>query len=85
MRNMKGRTGKSFCSGFMKCLDHCPTAESFEQVWEKLVTHHQVKDQQWAIDLYNDRVKWAECFNHGYFYAGIILLVIHFFYSVNPK
>lgn len=71
MRNVKVNSGSNgFCSGFMKCLDHCRTPEVFEETWEKLVSHHKVQKQQWAINLYKDKEKWAECFMQGYFFAG---------------
>ncbi|XP_056695564.1 protein FAR1-RELATED SEQUENCE 5-like [Spinacia oleracea] len=71
MRNIKAHSSKTFCSGFMKCVDRCRTPTEFEQAWKELITTYGYEKEVWAQELYNDKGKWAECFMHGHFFVGM--------------
>jgi len=43
------------------------TPNDCEKGWEELVTYYGVKDKKWAIELFNDKEKWAEAYLRGFF------------------
>ena len=71
MRNAKGHGGDKFGVGLIKCVNKYRTPNDFEKGWEGLVSYHGVRDKKWAIELYNDKEKWAEAYLRGYFFAGM--------------
>ncbi|XP_056685816.1 protein FAR1-RELATED SEQUENCE 9-like [Spinacia oleracea] len=68
------KSSKTFCSGFMICVDRCRTPTEFEQAWKELITTYGYEKEVWAQGLYNDKEKWAEYFMHGHFFGGMRML-----------
>ena len=82
MRNARSHGGDKFVSGLIKCANKYRTPNGFEKGWAELVTYYEVKDKKWAIELYNDKEKWAEAYLRGYFFCRYIDLASIFVYPV---
>ena len=71
IKSVQSNGGSQFASGFIKCVNKYRTPKDFEVAWQELVSHYGVQHRKWALDLCNDREKWAEAFLRWYFFVGI--------------
>ncbi|XP_027177588.1 protein FAR1-RELATED SEQUENCE 5-like [Coffea eugenioides] len=70
-RNVVANTNKGFVLDFDVAMDMFCSHEEFERRWHLPVEKHNLKDNQWVVDLYNKREKWAAAFLRGHFFAGM--------------
>ncbi|XP_027171783.1 protein FAR1-RELATED SEQUENCE 5-like [Coffea eugenioides] len=70
-RNVVTHTNKGFVLDFDVAMDMICSHEEFERRWHLLVEKHNLRDNQWVVDLYNKREKWAAAFLRGHFFAGM--------------
>nr|XP_027109367.1 protein FAR1-RELATED SEQUENCE 5-like [Coffea arabica] len=68
-RNVVTNTNKGFVLDFGVAMDMICSHEEFEKRWHLLVEKHNLRDNQWVVDLYNKREKWVAAFLRGHFFA----------------
>ncbi|XP_027158292.1 protein FAR1-RELATED SEQUENCE 5-like [Coffea eugenioides] len=68
-RNVVTNTNKGFVLDFSVAMDMICSHEEFERRWHLLVEKHNLRENQWVVDLYNKREKWAAAFLRGHFFA----------------
>jgi len=62
MKNVQSHRVNEFASGFIKCINKYLTPEDFEVGWPELVSHHDVQQKSWTVELYSAREKWTEAY-----------------------
>ncbi|VAI12931.1 unnamed protein product [Triticum turgidum subsp. durum] len=61
----------TFHSMFMKCMKDCESETEFEETWAMMLQEHNLQDDQWLTDLFEQRHKWCTALHKVAFDCGI--------------
>ncbi|XP_021721531.1 protein FAR-RED IMPAIRED RESPONSE 1-like [Chenopodium quinoa] len=66
------KADRDFKNEFHKCLSGCITEKEFEENWNKMVTKHNLQNDDWFNRLYSLKEKWCTTLSKDFFSAGIL-------------